>query len=84
MYSNSNEQEVFVYLTTYEHCEVSIEQFTRDGVFLQEFKSLHEAERITGVAFQNIYKVAKGKRNSAGGFIWKYKANVQRLSSNEE
>ena len=71
-------------LTTYEHCEVSIEQFTRNNVFLQEFKSLHEAERITGVAFQNIYKVAKGKRHSAGGFIWKYKANVQRLSSDEE
>lgn len=37
----------------------------------EEYISYHEAERITGIAFQNIYKVCKGYRERAGGFHWK-------------
>ena len=51
-------------------------QFTKDGEELATYNSLALAERATGVARQDIYKVAKGKRNYAGGFIWKYKKDL--------
>lgn len=49
-----------------------IMQMNLNGDIVAEFGSGHEAMRLTGVPQQNISKVLKGKRNSAGGFIWKY------------
>ena len=43
------------------------------GKQLAEFSSIHEAERVTGTASQNIWKVCNGKRKSAGNFAWAYK-----------
>lgn len=43
------------------------------GCIIRDFKSLQEAETITGVARQNISKVVRGLRNKAGNFGWKYK-----------
>ncbi len=40
------------------------------GKPLAIFDSLHEAGRQTGVAWQNISKVLRGLRKSAGGFTW--------------
>ena len=34
--------------------------------------SLHQAGRDTGIAWQNISKVVRGLRHTAGGFRWKY------------
>ena len=53
--------------------EVSVIQLDILGGFIAEHVSLHEAERTTGTAYQNIYKVCTGKRKSAGGFRWEYK-----------
>ena len=50
----------------------SIRQYDRDGNFIQEFFSIKEAHRITGTSDGAISSVAKGKRKTAGGFIWKY------------
>lgn len=50
----------------------SVVQYTPDGVFIGEYTSIHEAGRITGIAYQNIYKVCRGKRKTAGGYIWCY------------
>ena len=47
-------------------------QYTTDGVFMAEYSSIHEAGRITGIAYQNIYKVCRGKRKTAGGYLWLY------------
>lgn len=44
-----------------------------DGNIINEFFSLHEAERVTGISIGHICNVCKGDRNHAGGFIWKYK-----------
>lgn len=45
--------------------------FTMDGVFVSEFESLAEAERITGVPHTCISRaVNKVDRQSAGGFLW--------------
>ena len=50
----------------------AIRQYDRDGNFIQEFFSIKEAHRITGISDGAISAVAKGKRKTAGGFIWKY------------
>ena len=50
-----------------------VSQFTKDGVFVKEWGSLHEIERVLGFRIGDISKCCNGKRNSAYGFIWKYK-----------
>lgn len=53
--------------------EVVIIQLDLLGGFVAEHVSFHEAGRTTGVAWQNIHKVCKGLRKTAGGFRWEYK-----------
>ena len=36
------------------------------------YESIHEAWRMTGISYQNIYKVCKGERKRAGGYSWQY------------
>lgn len=50
-------------------------QFDLDGNFIQEHKSLLLASIETNTFSQNIYKCCVNKRQSTGGFIWKYKEN---------
>jgi len=59
-------------LTTYIHCEKAVKQFTKDGKYINSFKSLQEAENLTGVARQNISKVLRHIRPFAGGYHWQY------------
>ena len=54
----------------------AIIQMTNDFEFVAEYKSLHEATRATGIAWQNIWKVCDGRRPRAGGYRWKYKESV--------
>ena len=42
------------------------------GELLATFPSLMEAERVTGIAHQNISKCCLGKRKSVGGYVWRY------------
>lgn len=44
-----------------------------DGNELKEYSSRSEAKRITGVDDVNISRVCRGKRKTAGGYIWKEK-----------
>lgn len=44
----------------------------RDGMIVQHYASLHEAERATGVRADSICKAARGSINKAGGFEWRY------------
>lgn len=53
--------------------ERTVLQFSKDGVFIREFSSLRIADEKTGAWVGHISAVCRGKRNSAGGFIWKYK-----------
>ena len=72
-YKENAQHAVDTGLTTYTHCEKAVFQFDTEGNFIAEFKSLQEANDITGVAKQNISKVARGLRPRAGNFVWKYK-----------
>lgn len=47
-------------------------QYDLQGNFIKKYFGIAEAQRETGIIFQNISKVCKGQRNSAGGFIWRY------------
>ena len=51
----------------------AVMQYDKYDNFIQEYKSLTEAYRLTSVLRQDIYKVCIGKRKTAGGFVWRYK-----------
>ena len=48
-------------------------QFSKDGIFIAEYPSTMEAERLTGCNHAHICECCKGKLKSCGGYIWKYK-----------
>lgn len=50
-------------------------QYTKDGKFVNEYPSMIEAERHTGIFSVHISKCCNNKphHRSAGGFIWKFK-----------
>lgn len=39
---------------------------------IAEYSSIREAEKSTGIKHENISRAAKGKANTAGGYIWNY------------
>jgi hypothetical protein len=47
-------------------------QYTRDGKLIKIWQSASEVERQLGFATQNITAVARGKRKTANGYVWKY------------
>lgn len=48
-------------------------QFTKDGKFIKEWECGEYAGIELKIAPQNIRHCVKGRRKTAGGFIWKYK-----------
>ena len=48
-------------------------QFTLDGVFIREWPSLKEVNRVLGYATTNISKCCLGKSKMAYGYIWRHK-----------
>ena len=52
---------------------IPILQFSKDGTFVKEWPSAHEAERQLGIFHSNICYCLKGRLKSAGGFVWRYK-----------
>lgn len=73
-YSNSN-RDPAVWLWKFwkdHHCSVKINQYTKYGIFIREWDSAMDIERELWIHHPNISKVCLWKRNSAGGFIWKY------------
>jgi len=57
-------------LTTHEHCSSTVHQYNTELEFIATYCSDREASRQTGVAYQNISKVTRGLRKSAGGYFW--------------
>ena len=48
-------------------------QFTEDMEEIGDFISMSQASRQTNIRLNSISLACRGKRKSAGGFIWKYK-----------
>lgn len=53
-----------------------IMQYNIQGIFIKEWSSLHEACRELGINVTNVSACANGRKNSAYGYIWKYKDRV--------
>jgi len=51
-------------------------QYSRDGEFIKEFRSISEAAREMKGQRQSISKVVTGKHKSAYGYIWRYKDDM--------
>lgn len=48
-------------------------QFDKNGNFINEYPSIKDAQRKTGIPNQHICNVCRGKSKTAGGYVWKYK-----------
>jgi len=51
-----------------------VQQMTLDGGFVNEYVSVAEASRVTGIGHAHILRVCSSKHcnKTAGGFIWRY------------
>lgn len=47
-------------------------QYDLNGKFIKEWECAMQVQRELGILHNNITKVCKGERKTAGGFIWKY------------
>ena len=50
-------------------------QYDLNGVFIEEYISIAQAKRETGVSNSVISKCCKGEYKTAGSYIWKYKCD---------
>jgi group I intron endonuclease len=66
-----------------EKLSVPVCQYDKYGNFLNEWVSITEASKSLGIHRGNISLVLKGKRKSSGGFIWKYKSEVEVENDNQ-
>ena len=48
-------------------------QYDKKGVFISEYPSLKQAERITGIDVSGISKCCRGIYKQFRGFVWQYK-----------
>ena len=46
-------------------------QYTKDGVFIADYKSSRAAFEATGVSVGSIARAAHGERKTGGGYLWR-------------
>ena len=61
------------YGTRTDRCSKPVLQFTKDGEFVKEWKSIRDAERNLGYFHNNISSCCTGRLKSAYNFIWEFK-----------
>ena len=49
-----------------------VSQYTKDGVLVMTYESVRAAARATGAQFPNISACARGKKKTAGGYVWRF------------
>jgi hypothetical protein len=54
------------------HNAQAVRQYDTNGNFIKEYDTITNASKATGACISKITAVAKGKRKTAGGFVWKY------------
>ena len=55
-------------------------QYSLSGEFICVFESMKEAELKTGIFYPNISAVCNGRQKTAGGFIWKYYKDIEKIA----
>ncbi|TXE08556.1 endonuclease [Gelidibacter salicanalis] len=48
-------------------------QYSHSGKLINEFNSVSDASKLTGLSKTSISRVCRNEREKSGGFIWKYK-----------
>jgi very-short-patch-repair endonuclease len=51
---------------------ISVNQYTLDNQFIQNYKSIRQATALTNINKKSISQCCKGKQKTAGGYIWTY------------
>lgn len=51
-------------------------QLSKDNEYINKFESIKQASKALKIDASHICDVAKGKRKSAGGYVWKYERSV--------
>lgn len=51
---------------------IKVNQYDLNGNFIKQWVGINEVGRILNINHANIISVCQGKRNMAGGFIWRY------------
>lgn len=54
------------------HNAQSVKQYDLDGNLIKEYETITQAFLDTGVSISKISAVAKGRRKTAGGYVWKF------------
>lgn len=54
------------------HCAKPVYQYSINGDFIRKWDYMSEATKELNINKGNITEVCKGRRKSAGGYIWKY------------
>lgn len=49
-----------------------VDQYNKDGIFIKTWGSIKQAAKELSITEQHISGCCRGKRKTAGGFIWKY------------
>ena len=57
-----------------EKAKIAVLMFDLTENLIAEYDSILEASMQTNIAKQNICKCCKGERNTAGGYVWRYKS----------
>lgn len=50
----------------------SVQQYSKDGMFIREWKSITEASNKLGLHVSKISACCHGSRKSTGGFMWRF------------
>lgn len=59
-----------------------VKEILQECSSMQEYDGIRLASRITGIKRQSLISALSGKSKTSGGFIWKYKTNVESESQN--
>lgn len=62
----------------------AVNQYTKDGEFIETYKTVAEASRATGICEGSIRHCVKDRRKTAGGFVWKYDNEVKESEPTKE
>ena len=49
----------------------AVDQFTKDGVFVERFECVQDAANKVGVAAPGIFSCIYNKAKTSGGYVWK-------------
>ena len=53
-----------------------VKQYSLNGIFVREYKSLKEAAKSINVKLQDIWDCCNNRRKTVGGYIWRYSTDI--------